>query len=137
MVILDVSTESGEELVSKLGSTKALFHETDVSSSSSITSAVQASLEFINKTGHELGGVIPAAGVSLPAKIVDRNGEMCDMDQFDFVMNINVRGSVDLVRQFCPYWIKRQPEKQVDGGDAERGVIILVASSAAFDGQPG
>jgi 3-hydroxyacyl-CoA dehydrogenase / 3-hydroxy-2-methylbutyryl-CoA dehydrogenase len=48
-------------------------------------------------------------------------------------MNVNVRGSIDLVRQCLPYMSKTAPV----GEDGERGVIILVSSSAAFDGQPG
>ena len=48
-------------------------------------------------------------------------------------MNVNVRGTIDLVRQCLPHMAKTMPI----GDDGERGVIILVASSAAFDGQPG
>lgn len=48
-------------------------------------------------------------------------------------MNINVRGSIDLVRQMVPHLCKVKPLPP----DGERGVIILVSSSAAFDGQPG
>jgi 3-hydroxyacyl-CoA dehydrogenase/3-hydroxy-2-methylbutyryl-CoA dehydrogenase len=48
-------------------------------------------------------------------------------------MNVNVRGTIDLVRQCLPHMTKTIPV----GDDGERGVIILVASSAAFDGQPG
>lgn len=48
-------------------------------------------------------------------------------------MNVNVRGTIDLVRQCLPHMANTTPV----GGDGERGVIILVASSAAFDGQPG
>jgi len=55
---------------------------------------------------------------------------MLDMSGFDFVMNINVRGSVRLVRQVLPHLTKVEPE----GPDGERGVIVLVSSSAAFDG---
>ena len=84
-------------------------------------------------TGAEVGGVIAAAGVSYPAKIIDRNGDPLDMSGFDLNMNINVRGSVDLVRQILPHLTKVPPE----GPDGERGVIVLVSSAAAFDGQPG
>jgi len=77
--------------------------------------------------------VIAAAGVSTAAKIIDRNGDPLDMSGFDFVMSINVRGSVDLVRQVLPHLTQIEPE----GPDGERGVIVLVSSSAAYDGQPG
>lgn len=66
-------------------------------------------------------------------KIIDRHGEPLDIDVYDFIMNINVRGTIDLVRQVLPHWTKVQPL----GPDGERGVIVLVSSSAAFDGQPG
>lgn len=55
------------------------------------------------------------------------------MDDFDFVLNVNLRGTVDLVRQTVEQLAKTDPV----GPDEERGVIIMVASSAAFDGQKG
>jgi 3-hydroxyacyl-CoA dehydrogenase/3-hydroxy-2-methylbutyryl-CoA dehydrogenase len=48
-------------------------------------------------------------------------------------MNINVRGTLDLVRLVVPHIV----DSPASAPDNERGVIILVASSAAFDGQPG
>ena len=48
-------------------------------------------------------------------------------------MNVNVRGTIDLVRQLLPLIAKADPI----GEDGERGIVIMVASSAAFDGQPG
>lgn len=48
-------------------------------------------------------------------------------------MNINVRGTIDLIRQVLPHLTKVPPLHP----DGERGVLILVSSSAAFDGQPG
>ena len=71
--------------------------------------------------------MVAAAGVSTPAKIIDRHGDEFDMKGFDFVMGVNVRGSVDLCRQCLPGLIKVAPE----GEDAERGVLVLVSSSAA------
>jgi 3-hydroxyacyl-CoA dehydrogenase / 3-hydroxy-2-methylbutyryl-CoA dehydrogenase len=48
-------------------------------------------------------------------------------------MNVNVRGTIDLIRQVLPHIAKQDPI----GEDGERGIVIMVASSAAFDGQPG
>ena len=98
-----------------------------MSDSTSIASAVKDALAWIHETGKELGGVVAAAGVSTPAKIIDRHGEGFDMKGFDFVMGVNVRGSVDLCRQLLPHLVKVTPE----GGDSERGVLVLVSSSAA------
>lgn len=48
-------------------------------------------------------------------------------------MNVNVRGTIDLIRQCLPHMARSTPLNE----DGERGVVIMVASSAAFDGQPG
>lgn len=128
-----MNTESGTALVEELGPQRTIFFQTDVSSSESIAHAVKGTLEWVKKTGKPLGGVVAAAGVSTPAKIMDKHGEPMSMSGYDFVMSVNVRGSVDLVAQLVPHMARGEPE----GEDKERGVVILVSSSAAFDGQPG
>jgi 3-hydroxyacyl-CoA dehydrogenase/3-hydroxy-2-methylbutyryl-CoA dehydrogenase len=55
------------------------------------------------------------------------------MGNFEFVMNVNVRGTVDLIRQSLTHIAKTEPSQP----DGERGIVIMVASSAAFDGQKG
>ena len=131
--ILDLNPEGGEALVHELGNDRARFFSVDVSNSASIATAIRGTLQWVKTTGPEVGGVIAAAGVSHPAKIIDRNGDPLDMSGFDLVMNINVRGSIDLIRQILPHLTKVPPQ----GPDGERGVIVLVSSAAAFDGQPG
>jgi len=125
--ILDIHSESGHSLADSLPSKRSKFYQCDVSSTSSIAAAVAGTLSWTKETGKELGGIIAAAGVSTPAKILDRHGDPFDLGGFDFVMNINVRGSIDLVRQFLPHLTRVEPEE----GDGERGVIVLVSSSAA------
>ena len=49
------------------------------------------------------------------------------------MLNINLRGTLDLVRQVLPHLARGTPT----GPDAERGVVVLIASNAAFDGQSG
>ena len=127
MSILDMNEEGGQALVNELGSHRSTFFQVDVSDTESIAQAVKGTLAWTKETGKEIGGIIAAAGVSTPAKIIDRHGDPFDLKGFDFVMNINVRGSIDLVRQFLPHLIKVEPETP----DGERGVIILVSSSAA------
>jgi NAD(P)-dependent dehydrogenase (short-subunit alcohol dehydrogenase family) len=64
---------------------------------------------------------------------VDRKNEPLSLASIDFVLNINLRGTLDLIRQSVPYLTQNDPS----GPDSERGVVILVSSSAAFDGQMG
>ncbi|KAM0441120.1 hypothetical protein ACHAPT_000425 [Fusarium lateritium] len=127
-----MNEESGEELEKRLSpSTK--FFVCNVLETESIASAVQGAVKWAKEMEKPLGGVIPAAGVSTPATILDRRGKAFSLDDFDFVLNVNLRGTVDLVRQTLEHLAKVEPE----GSDGERGVVIMVASSAAFDGQKG
>lgn len=56
-----------------------------------------------------------------------------DMALFDRVLAINLRGTVDLIRQTLPYLAQNEPE----GDDGERGVVVVVSSVAAYEGQVG
>jgi 3-hydroxyacyl-CoA dehydrogenase/3-hydroxy-2-methylbutyryl-CoA dehydrogenase len=55
------------------------------------------------------------------------------MKTFDRVIAVNLRGTVDLLRQALPILSKSEPEQP----DGERGVIIAVSSVAAYEGQVG
>lgn len=152
VAILDMN-EDGKDLAAELGSS-ARFFVCDVLDSSSISKAVEGAAEWAQQTKRPVGGVIPAAGVSTPAtvrfcpsmkkklawrdadargpQILDRNGSPFSLDDVDFVLGVNLRGTIDLVRQAVAHIAKSEPD-----ADGERGVVIMVASSAAFDGQKG
>lgn len=55
------------------------------------------------------------------------------MSHFDFVIGINLRGTLLLITQLVPL-LAAAPASPPDG---ERGLVVLVASVAAFDGQRG
>ncbi|KAH7034705.1 short chain dehydrogenase [Microdochium trichocladiopsis] len=133
VAILDMNDDAGAELVAALPDGSAKFFNCDVLETDSIASAVKGSVEWAEKSGKPLGGVIPAAGVGNPGTILDRHGEAVSMDSVDFVINVNLRGTIDLVRQCLVHIAKTEPQ----GEDGERGVVIMVASSAATEGQRG
>ncbi|KAJ2894682.1 3-hydroxyacyl-CoA dehydrogenase type-2 [Zalerion maritima] len=129
--VLDLNDDLGAELVQKMGPS-VKFWNTDVLSTESIRAAVGGTMEWAGETGKPVGGVIPAAGVSSPATMLDRHKNPLSLEGYDFVMNVNVRGTIDLVRQCLVHMSQVDPVE-----DGERGVVIMVASSAAFDGQKG
>ncbi|KAF2839377.1 NAD(P)-binding protein [Patellaria atrata CBS 101060] len=131
--IMDMNSEAGETLVKELGTEKAKFFEVDVTKTESIQTAVNETAQWTKSTGIELGGVITAAGVGFPGKIIDRHNEPLAMESIDFVLNINLRGTLDTIRLALPHMTQVTPTHP----DGERGIIVMVASSAAFDGQPG
>lgn len=58
------------EVVKEIGQGKVKFFECNVLETDSIAAAVKGSLEWAKQTGKEIGGVIAAAGVSTPAKVI-------------------------------------------------------------------
>lgn len=73
------------------------------------------------------------ASLLISIQILDRKGNALSLDDVDFVLGVNLRGTIDLIRQSAVHLAKVDPE----GPDGERGVIIMVSSSSAFDGQYG
>lgn len=162
-----MNEENGENTVKELGdNSRARFWQTDVSDTDSVAAAVEGIVSWTRQTGRQIGGVVAAAGVGLPSKVgwtstrlegvrgapidvvqaIDRNGTPLSLASFDTVLSINLRGSVDLIRQLLPTITANAPlgshpsvssPSQTDPGDGERGVLILVSSVAAYDGQPG
>ena len=55
------------------------------------------------------------------------------IDVFDQTIAVNLRGTVDLIRQILPHLARNTPLPP----DGERGIIINVSSIAAYDGQIG
>ncbi|KAL1589595.1 hypothetical protein WHR41_01704 [Cladosporium halotolerans] len=133
IAILDLNTSAGTALASSLAP-RARFFETDVSSTPSLEAAVQGAAAWIQDETHApLAAIIPAAGVGNPAKLLTRHGAPAPMAALDFVLSINLRGTLDLVRLALPLLAGNEPS----GPDGERGVVVLVSSAAAYDGQPG
>lgn len=138
VAILDLNEDNGQELVQELSKgpsdgSRARFFQVDVSETQSVAAAVNGVVEWTKQTAREIGGVVPAAGVGNPEKMIGRSGEPLSIEGFDFVLGINLRGTVDLLRQLLPTITKNTPLEP----DGERGVLVLVASVAAYDGQPG
>jgi 3-hydroxyacyl-CoA dehydrogenase / 3-hydroxy-2-methylbutyryl-CoA dehydrogenase len=122
----------GAEAVNELGSA-ARFFACNVLETDNIAAAVKGVTEWIRETGKPLGGIIPAAGVGLPATILNRSNRAFNLDDAKLVININLTGVLDTVRQFLEHLARSPPQ----GPDGERGVVVMVASAAAFDGQRG
>jgi len=132
VAILDLNVDNGNAVVKELGDRTAFF-EVDISSPPSTATAVASLVKWIEKTGKPIAGVIPAAGVGFPGKLIDRHNEPIPLENLELVININLRGVLDLIRLCLPHMTITTPTQP----DGERGVIIMVSSSAAYDGQPG
>jgi 3-hydroxyacyl-CoA dehydrogenase/3-hydroxy-2-methylbutyryl-CoA dehydrogenase len=76
--------------------------------------------------------LVNAAGVAPAQRLVGRDGALFDLDLFKFVIDVNLVGMFDVTRNVAGAMFRNEPS---EGG--ERGVIVNVASIAAFEGQVG
>jgi NAD(P)-dependent dehydrogenase (short-subunit alcohol dehydrogenase family) len=76
--------------------------------------------------------VVNCAGIVRAERILDRDGKPTPLEQFKRVVEVNLVGSFNLLRLAAADMIRLDPL-----GDDERGVILLTASIAAYDGQIG
>jgi 3-hydroxyacyl-CoA dehydrogenase/3-hydroxy-2-methylbutyryl-CoA dehydrogenase len=127
VAIVDVPSSPGEAFAAELGE-NAIFLPTDVTD----TDQVEAS---ITKTVGHFGRIdvcLNAAGISPAARMVGRDGELFPLELFKKTIDINLVGAFDVMRQAAGQMAHNGP-----GESGERGLIVNVASIAAFEGQPG
>jgi len=124
VVIVDLPSSPGEALAAELGE-RARFCAADVRNEAQVQSAIEAAQEL-----GDLRVVVNCAGVGTPGRVVGRNGPM-DLSAFQNVIDINLVGTFNVLRLAAAAMLANEP---VDG---DRGVIVMTASIAAYDGQIG
>lgn len=128
VVVLDRNAAGGRELVDELGDGSCRFHETDVTDESAVAAAIDA--------GAAAFGAIHAclnfAGVVSPMRILDKEGRASNGERFRATVLVNLVGSFNVMAHCVEWMARNEPD-----ADNERGVVVNVASGAAFDGQVG
>jgi 3-hydroxyacyl-CoA dehydrogenase/3-hydroxy-2-methylbutyryl-CoA dehydrogenase len=125
--MLDVNEEKGIAVARDLGE-RARFLLCDVSDPDSVTATVAA----VKGSFGRIDVLVNAAGIAPAQRVLARDGEMFDLDLFRLVVSINLIGMFDVIRNVAAVMASNEP-----GPTGERGVIINVASIAAFEGQVG
>ena len=115
----------------------------------------KAAEEFANKAKYQAGGVaneasvkqaiasategfgsihinVNSAGIGGAARTVGKNGPM-PLEKFEHIVRVNLIGTFNVLRLCAEVMQTNEPQTE----DQERGVIVNVASIAAFDGQTG
>jgi 3-hydroxyacyl-CoA dehydrogenase/3-hydroxy-2-methylbutyryl-CoA dehydrogenase len=127
VVMLDVNEARGESSVAELGD-RARFIGCDVRDPEAVA-------ESVGRAAEEWGRIdvlVNAAGVAPAQRIISRDGDLFDLDLFRFVVEVNLIGMFDVTRNVVAVMARN-----VAGEGGERGVIVNVASIAAFEGQIG
>jgi NAD(P)-dependent dehydrogenase (short-subunit alcohol dehydrogenase family) len=127
VMIFDLNEENAEKTAAELGDS-ATFAAGDVADEDAVSAA-------IDKTLSQYGALhinINSAGIGAASRTLGRDGPM-DLKMFEFVIRVNLVGTFNCLRLCANAMQSNEPVTE----DGERGVIVNVASVAAFDGQIG
>jgi NAD(P)-dependent dehydrogenase (short-subunit alcohol dehydrogenase family) len=125
VVIADLPTSAGESVAADLGQ-RASFVPADVRSADDFV----AVFDRAEQAG-PLRAVVHCAGRGGPVRVVDKHGEPGSLELYTEIVTTNLIGSFNVLRLAAARMVRNEP---VDG---DRGVVILTASVAAFEGQIG
>jgi NAD(P)-dependent dehydrogenase (short-subunit alcohol dehydrogenase family) len=126
VVLADVQHDKGQALARELGS-RALAVKADVTSPEQVAAAVEQGARQFGA----LHFAICCAGLGPPKRVLGRDGVM-PLDFFTRIIDINLNGTFNSLRLAAEVIAKNAPDA---GG--ERGVVVMTASVAAYDGQIG
>ena len=127
VAIVDANSERALALAGELGS-RTLAIPTDVTDHAQVQRAV-------DETGSRFGRIdtlVGCAGIPYAQRTIDREGNAPAMEWWRKVIDVNLVGMFDVVSTVAAAMSRNEP-----GPDGERGVIIMTASVAAFEGQVG
>jgi NAD(P)-dependent dehydrogenase (short-subunit alcohol dehydrogenase family) len=123
-VILDLPSSSGAEVAAGLGD-RVRFVAADVRDEEQVQAAVDAATDL-----GELRVAVSCAGVATPGRVIGKRG-LLPLEAFRTVVEINLVGTFNVLRLAASAMSANEP---VDG---DRGLVVMTASVAAYDGQIG
>ena len=123
-LILDLPSSRGSELASQLGE-RVRFAVADVRDEDQVQAAVRAATDL-----GTLRVVVNCAGVGTPGRVIGKRGVL-SLEDFRTVIDINLVGTFNVLRLTAAAMMGNEPL------DGDRGLVIMTASVAAFDGQIG
>lgn len=125
VVIADLPTSAGAERAAELGP-QAAFVPADVTDPEALSAAFDAA-----EARRPLRTLVHCAGKGATVRVVERDGSPGSLETFEQIVRINLIGTFNALRLAAARMVRNEP---VDG---ERGVCVLTASIAAWEGQIG
>src|SRR5215207_4878965 len=124
VVIVDLASSAGSDVAQELGKT-VIFAPADVRSEDQMQTAVDAAADL-----GILRVAVNCAGVATPGRVIGKRG-ILPLGDFRTVIDINLVGTFNVLCLAAAAMIGNEPL------DGDRGLVIMTASVAAFDGQIG
>jgi NAD(P)-dependent dehydrogenase (short-subunit alcohol dehydrogenase family) len=127
VVIADVNDEKGAALAAELGDA-VRYVRTDVTNEDDIAAAIAAATEMAPLRA----AVIAHGGPVLAGRLINKEGTPLGQEGFEKTLLYYLTGTYNVLRLAAAQMVSQEPV-----GDSGRGVIIMTASIAAFEGQIG
>jgi len=127
VAVLDAQSDRAFALAGALGET-VLAIPTDVTDPARVSFAVNEVASFFGR----IDTLVGCAGIPYATRTVDRDGNTPLLEGWRRVIDVNLVGMFDVVSKVAAVIARNEP-----GEDGERGVIVMTASVAAFEGQVG
>ncbi len=127
VAIVDANSEKAFALAGELGDS-TLAIPTDVTDPVQVTRAIDESVARFGR----IDTLVGCAGIPYAQRTIDREGHAPAMDWWRKVIEVNLIGMFDVASKTAAAMSHNEA-----GADGERGVIIMTASVAAFEGQVG
>jgi NAD(P)-dependent dehydrogenase (short-subunit alcohol dehydrogenase family) len=123
VLVADLDAERASALADEIGGVPVAV---DVADEESMEHAIAEA----TKVG-PLRIVVNCAGIGTPTKLVARDGAT-PLRNFAKVLNVNLLGTINVLRCAAAAMAENEP-----GADGDRGVCVVTASIAAYEGQVG
>ena len=125
VVIADLPSSAGEDVAAEVGE-QARFVAADVRSEAEVAAALDAA-----EAAGPLRCVIHCAGRGGAVRLVEKDGSAGSLELYSEVVAVNLIGTFNVLRLAAARMAKNEPR------DGDRGVCVLTASVAAYEGQIG
>ncbi|MDT5303009.1 MAG: hypothetical protein QOG79_6251, partial [Mycobacterium sp.] len=125
VVIVDLPGSEGDAVAEKLGD-RAHFSPADVRSAEEMSTAFDRA-----EQAGPLRAVVHCAGRGGPVRLVGKDNEPGSLELFAEIVETNLVGTFNVLRLAAARMAGNEPL------DGDRGVAVLTASVAAFEGQIG
>ena len=125
VAVLDLQADKAAEVAARIG---GLALTGDITDEASINAALDAATQ-----AHGAPRIVMnIAGIGSAKRVLARDGSPSPMDGFERVIRVNLLGTYNVLRLSAARIARLDPL-----ADGERGVMLMTASVAAFDGQVG
>jgi len=125
VAVLDVNAANAQRVAGEIGGVGLVADITDTASLTAALDAAEAALGTARI-------VMNIAGIGTARRVVGKDGTPAPLEDFERVIRVNLIGTYNVIRLTAARMVRLEP--LVDG---ERGVMLMTASVAAFDGQVG